>query len=73
MFLLRKHCNVMYRQSNNKMVVLSINILNQGSLVKIINEFIAHLPSPPNPPNLGEAKIDFWRCFAPLFFPPLSS
>jgi hypothetical protein len=52
---------------------LSINIKNQGSLVKVINEFIAHLPSPPNPPNLGEAKIGFWRCFAPLLFPPLPS
>jgi hypothetical protein len=56
----------MYRESNNKRVILSINIKNQGTLIKIKNEFIAYLPSPPNPSIWGEAKIGFW----PLLFPP---
>jgi hypothetical protein len=46
----------MYRHENNKRVLLTINIKNEDSLVKIIKEFIAHLTSPPNPSNLGGSK-----------------
>jgi hypothetical protein len=61
----------MYRQdNNNKRVVLVINIKNDGSLIKVIKEFIAHLPSPPNPPNLGRSKNWLLECFAPLLSPP---
>jgi hypothetical protein len=45
----------MYRHSNNKRVVLAINIKNDGSLVKVIKEFIAHLTSPP---KITHPKID---------------
>jgi transcriptional regulatory protein LevR len=55
----------MYRQNNNKRVILSINIKNQDSLVKIINEFIAHLTSPLNLSIWGKQKLTFGGVLLP--------
>jgi hypothetical protein len=59
----------MYRHENNKRVLLTINIKNEDSLVKIIKEFIAHLTSPPNPFNLGGSKNWLLEVFCSLSLP----
>jgi hypothetical protein len=52
------------RYGNNKRVVLVINIKNEDSLVKLIKEFIAHLPSK-SPQFGGNKKLAFGGVLLP--------